>query len=90
MKKIKIKRPNELTEKAFKITFGIYDNTIIRKRGFDPIFALEYIYGFLLKKATTLNQPFNKVDLCERELNLIYRLIRLDNQLNKRIKKSYE
>ena len=81
MKYKKIKRPNPLTEKAFQITFGVYKMGFMKSRQFDPTFCLEYIYNLLLQKATILNQDYNKVNLNDRELSLVYRMIRLDNQI---------
>ena len=86
MKYKKIKRPNPLTEKAFQITFGVYKMGFMKSRQFDPTFCLEYIYNLLLQKATILNQDYNKVNLNDRELSLVYRMIRLDNQIKRKLK----
>ena len=86
MKYKKIKRPNPLTEKAFQITFGVYKMGFMKSRQFDPTFCLEYIYNLLVQKATILNQDYNKVDLNDRELSLVYRMIRLDNQIKRKLK----
>ena len=86
MKYKKIKRPNSLTEKAFQITFGVYKMGFMKSRQFDPTFCLEYIYNLLLQKATILNQDYNKVNLNDRELSLVYRMIRLDNQIKRKLK----
>ena len=86
MKYKKIKRPNPLTEKAFQITFGVYKMGFMKSRQFDPTFCLEYIYNLLVQKATILNQDYNKVNLNDRELSLVYRIIRLDNQIKRKLK----
>jgi hypothetical protein len=86
MKYKKIKRPNPLTEKAFQITFGVYKMGFMKSRQFDPTFCLEYIYNLLVQKATILNQDYNKVNLNDRELSLVYRMIRLDNQIKRKLK----
>ena len=86
MKYKRIKRPNPLTEKAFQITFGVYKMGFMKSRQFDPTFCLEYIYNLLVQKATILNQDYNKVNLNDRELSLVYRMIRLDNQIKRKLK----
>jgi hypothetical protein len=86
MKYKKIKRPNPLTEKAFQITFGVYKMGFMKSRQFDPTFCLEYIYNLLVQKAIMLNQDYNKVNLNDRELSLVYRMIRLDNQIKRKLK----
>jgi len=86
MKYKKIKRPNPLTEKAFQITFGVYKMGFMKSRQFDPTFCLEYIYSLLVQKATILNQDYNKVNLNDRELSLVHRMIRLDNQIKRKLK----
>ena len=86
MKYKKIRRPNPLTEKAFKITFGVYKMGFMKSRQFDPTFCLEYIYNLLVQKATILNQDYNKVNLNDRQLSLVYRMIRLDNQIKRKLK----
>jgi hypothetical protein len=86
MKHKKIRRPNPLTEKAFQITFGVYKMGFMKSRQFDPTFCLEYIYNLLVQKATILNQDYNKVNLNDRELSLVYRMIRLDNQIKRKLK----
>ena len=86
MKFKKIKKPNPLTEKAFQITFGVYKMGFMNSRQFDPTFCLEYIYNLLVQKATILNQDYNKVNLNDRELSLVYRMIRLDNQIKRKLK----
>lgn len=86
MKYKKIKRPNPLSEKAFQITFGVYKTEFMKSRQFDPTFCLEYIYNLLVQKAATLNQDYNKVNLNDRELSLVYRMIRLDNQIKRKLK----
>ena len=86
MKYKKIKRPNPLTEKAFQITFGVYKMGFMKSRQFDPTFCLEYIYSLLVQKATILNQDYNKVSLNDRELSLVHRIIRLDNQIKRKLK----
>ena len=86
MKYKKIKRPNPLTEKAFQITFGVYKMGFMKSRQFDPTFCLEYIYNLLVQKSSILNQDYNKVNLNDRELSLVYRMIRLDNQIKRKLK----
>ena len=86
MKYKKIKRPNPLTEKAFQITFGVYKMGFMKSRQFDPTFCLEYIYSLLVQKATILNQDYNKVNLNDSELSLVHRMIRLDNQIKRKLK----
>lgn len=86
MKYKRIKRPNPLNEKAFQITFGVYKMGFMKSRQFDPTFCLEYIYNLLVQKATILNQDYNKVNLNDRELSLVYRMIRLDNQIKRKLK----
>lgn len=86
MKYKKIKRPNPLTEKALQIAFGVYKMGFMKSRQFDPTFCLEYIYSLLVQKATMLNQDYNKVNLNDRELSLVYRMIRLDNQIKRKLK----
>jgi len=86
MKYKKIKRPNPLTEKAFQITFGVYKMGFMKSRQFDPTFCLEYIYNLLLQKASVSNTDYSEVSLNDRELHLVYRMIRLDNQIKRKLK----
>ena len=58
----------------------------MKSRQFDPTFCLEYIYNLLLQKASVSNTDYSEVSLNDRELHLVYRMIRLDNQIKRKLK----
>lgn len=86
MKYKKTKRPNPITEKAFQIAFLLYKTEFAKNRQFDPTFCLEYTHNLLVQKAALTKQPYDRLSLNDRELHLVYRMVRLDQQIKRKLK----